>query len=914
VGVALYDLESGGQVDYSGVVASGKKAVAEVAESFDAAPGALETLCEFRYKKRMLNLLKRLSPLIVLAVFTLAAWLLFRELKQFHLTDIRSAVTQVPASRILLAVLLTAANYAVLIGYDLIAVRSIGNNLPLRKVAFASFTGFVTSYNFGALLGGTSVRYRLYSAWGLSSIDIVRLVVMVGVTFWVGTFALAGVIFTLDPFPIPPKLNLPFDNVRPLGFVLLAIVTVYVLATSFRKKPFHIHNAEIHLPGLKTTLLQLLVAAIDLLFAAGTLYVLLPNGLGLAYPEFLGIYLLAMVAVVMSHVPGGVGVFELVLLTLAAAKTDENTVAALLVFRVVYYLFPLLIAFVMLAVNEFQQSKGTAVKVASQVTRAMGSVAPSMIALLTMLAGAILLWSGATPVIKARVGPLSETVPLPLVEVSHFLGSLFGVGLLLLARGLQRKLDSAYWMAVVLLIGGAVFSVLKGFDYEEAVFLCAILAVLLCARRRFYRRGSLLHQTFTTGWLAAILLTLTYSLWLGLFANKHVDYSSSLWWDFAFRGDAPRFMRASVGVVALLLIFAVRKLLSPQTSHVAATSPEDLESAAKVVATSSRTESNLALLGDKRFLFNDKRTAFLMYAVEGRSWVSLGDPIGTPEECRELVWEFREACDRFAARPVFYQVLPESLSMYLDAGFTLLKLGEEARVPLSDFSLEGSHRKDLRQAYNRGKREECQFEIIPAADVERLLPELKSISDAWLTHKHGREKGFSLGFFNETYLKRCPCAVVRKSGQIVAFANVWMTGDRSELSIDLMRYRPAPDKSAAPPDAGADPGTPAFAPTGVMEFLFAELMLWGTANGYQWFNLGMAPLSGISDRPLAPVWNRVTGLVFRHGDHFYSFEGLRSYKDKFRPIWTPKYLASPGGMALPTILADLMRLIGRERD
>jgi phosphatidylglycerol lysyltransferase len=146
----------------------------------------------------------------------------------------------------------------------------------------------------------------------------------------------------------------------------------------------------------------------------------------------------------------------------------------------------------------------------------------------------------------------------------------------------------------------------------------------------------------------------------------------------------------------------------------------------------------------------------------------------------------------------------------------------------------------------------------------------------------------------------------------VAFANVWMTGDKSELSIDLMRYRPAPEKTTS--ETEHDPGTPAFAPTGVMEFLFAELMLWGTANGYRWFNLGMAPLSGISDRPLAPVWNRVTGLVFRHGDHFYRFEGLRSYKDKFHPVWTPKYLASPGGMALPTILADLMRLIGRERD
>lgn len=860
----------------------------------------------------MLKLLNRLSPLIVLAVFTLAAWLLFRELNQFHLSDIRKSVAQVPSSRILLALLLTAGNYAVLIGYDLLAVRSIGSTLPLRRVAIASFTGFVTSYNFGALLGGTSVRYRLYSSWGMSAIDIVRLVVMVGVTFWVGTFALAGVVFTCDPFPLPAKLNLPFDSVRPLGFVLLAIVAAYVLATSFRKAPFRIRDTDIRLPSLKTTLLQLLVAGIDLLFAAGTLYVLLPNGLGMAYAQFLGIYLLAMVAVVMSHVPGGVGVFELALLTLAATKTDETTVAALLVFRVVYYLLPLLIASVMLAMNEFRQGRSLAVQVATQASQVLGSVAPSIIALLAMLGGAVLLWSGATPALQARVGQLNHTIPLPLVEVSHFLGSIFGAGLLLLARGLQRRLDSAFWLAVALLAGGAVFSVLKGFDYEEAILLSAILVVLLCSRKRFYRRGSLLHQTFTTGWLAAIFMALTCSVWLGLFAYKHVDYSHDLWWSFAAHGDAPRFMRASVGVAALLLVFSIRKLLTPQTSHSVSTTREELETAARIVAASSRTESHLALLGDKRFLFNENKTAFLMYAIEGQSWISMGDPVGNADECGQLLWKFREACDQFAARPVFYQVLPENLTQYLDAGFTLLKLGEEARVPLAEFSLEGSHRKDLRQAYNRGKREECRFEIVQPADVESLLPELKSISDAWLSHKECREKGFSLGYFDHAYLKRCPCAVVRKAGQIVAFANVWVSGDKSELSIDLMRYRPAPQKSTE--ETAGDPGIPAFAPSGIMEFLFAELMLWGTAEGYQWFNLGMAPLSGITDRPLAPVWNRVTGLVFRHGDHFYSFEGLRSYKDKFRPVWTPKYLASPGGIALPAILRDLVRLIGRERE
>ncbi len=156
-------------------------------------------------------------------------------------------------------------------------------------------------------------------------------------------------------------------------------------------------------------------------------------------------------------------------------------------------------------------------------------------------------------------------------------------------------------------------------------------------------------------------------------------------------------------------------------------------------------------------------------------------------------------------------------------------------------------------------------------------------------------KGFSLGFFSEDYLKRYPCAVVKSGETIIAFANLWQGAGKSELSIDLMRY----DSSG---------------PNGLMDFLFTELCLWGKAEGYQWFNMGMAPLSGIENRPLAPLWNKALEFAYRHGDHFYSFEVSGSTSRSVDPVWRPKYLACPGGLALPRILTDLTRLIGRKRN
>jgi phosphatidylglycerol lysyltransferase len=270
--------------------------------------------------------------------------------------------------------------------------------------------------------------------------------------------------------------------------------------------------------------------------------------------------------------------------------------------------------------------------------------------------------------------------------------------------------------------------------------------------------------------------------------------------------------------------------------------------------------------------------------VSGRSWVALGDPVGDPADRQELAWRFRELADRHGGWTVFYEVGVAQLPLYIDLGLTLLKLGEEARVPLADFSLDGSNRKGLRRNQRTMEREGATFEIVNQ-------PTLRAISDAWLREKRTREKAFSLGRFDERYIARFPVALVRHQGDIVAFANLWTTLSRRALSVDLMRYLPS-------------------APAGVMQYLFTELMLWGRAEGYASFTLGMAPLAGLESRALAPLWSRLGAFMYRHGEHFYHFRGLREYKDKYDPVWEPKYLASPGGLALPRVLANVAALIG----
>jgi phosphatidylglycerol lysyltransferase len=838
---------------------------------------------------RLKRLLPFVKPLLILALFALALRALEGTLAHYRYHDVVAYVSSLRADQIILAAVLTLLGYLVMTGYDTLAFRYIRHPLPYRKIALASFIGYAFNNNVGlsGLVGG-SLRYRLYTAWRLSAVEIAKVIAFCTISFWLGFVLLGGTFFIVAPPEVPSAVHLPFHSVRILGLLLLLPAVVYLAWIAVRRRPIQIRQWEFDLPTLGVFGAQVVISAIDWIIAAGVLYILLPDSLPLTFVHFLGIFLLAQIAGVISNVPGGLGIFEAVsLLFLAPFFSAPAILGALVAFRVIYYLLPLFLATVLLASHEIIEKREGVARAWRIFGRWAPGIAPQVLAFVTFVSGAVLLFSGATPTLGSRVHWLRHLVPLPLVEISHFFGSLAGGALLILARGLQRRLDAAYHLTVAVVSAGIVLQLFKGADFEEAIILGIMLFALVASRRHFYRKASLINEGFGPGWIVAIMIVLLSSAWLGFFSYKHVEYSNDLWWRFQFRGDAPRFLRASVGVVGMLLIFAIQRLLRPAVPQADPPTPRELSVAQEIVNADSSSQSNLALLGDKPLLFSENGRAFIMYGVEGRSWIAMGDPVGPDDEKLELIWKFRELCDLHAGWPVFYQVQREHLHFYLDLGLTLLKIGEEARVRLDDFSLEGGSRKWLRKMQRKVEAEACSFEIVPAGPI---LPELRAISDTWLAEKKAREKGFSLGFFSESYVQQFPIAVVRRDGRIVAFANVWTSGDRQELSVDLMRHL-------------------ADAPAGVMDYMFLQLMLWGQQEGYSTFNLGMAPLSGLENRALGTLWNRFGSLTYRFGENFYNFQGLRQYKEKFDPTWEPMYIASPGGLALPRILANLAALI-----
>ncbi len=837
------------------------------------------------------RILAALGPLLGAVLLAVAIAVLRHEFQTYHLQDVLGHMREIPARRLALALALTALGYLALTGYDALAFRYIRNALAYRRIALASFVAFVFSHNVGlSFFGGSAVRYRMLSSWGVRAEEIARVIAFGLLTFWLGFFLLGGLLHLAWPLAVDlPGIHLA--STRPVGVCLVAALGAYVVLVALRREPLRVHGFQVELPGLRMTGAQLVLSSIDWLLAASVLYALLPPAAGLGFPTFVGAYLLALVVGLVSHVPAGLGIFETAMvLLLRPHLPGDQVLASIVAYRIVYYLLPLAAAVVLFTGYEVRQSGARLGRARDVIQGWMSPVAPRVFAVTTFLAGALLLFSGATPELPHRLAWLRETLPLPLIEISKLLGSIFGVLLLLLANALRQRIDAAYYGTLALLGGGVVASLLKGLDWEEASILAGMGLALLPCRSFFYRRSSLLAQPLSPGWWLAVAVVALGSVFALELAYRHVEYSHELWWRFAPEAQAPRSLRALLGAGVAFLAIGAGRLLRPAPPVPKPPTAEDLDRAQAIAARSPRVDGYLALLGDKQLLFHEDETGFLMFGVSGRTWVAMGDPVGAPAQQQTLAWRFRDLADRHGARAVFYEVSDEALPIYLDLGLDLRKLGEAGRVPLPGFSLEGRRRSDLRHARNRMGREGCRFELLAPAEVAPLLDELEAISNDWLHSKNTREKRFSLGFFDRDYLQRLPLAVVRRGDAILGFANVWPSQARQECSVDLMRHR-------------------ADAPKGVMEFLFAELMLWARDEGYQWFALGMAPLSGFEYHRLAPLWNRLGALLFRHGEHFYNFRGLREFKEKFGPEWEPRYLAAPGGLVTPLVLTRVASLV-----
>jgi len=846
-----------------------------------------------------LQFLRSTAPIILgTGLFALGLYALYHLLKPVNPADVEAQIRATPASALAAALGATAIGYVALIFYDWFGLRFIGKTLDRGIVTLGGFLGYAFGNTIGvSVISGGAVRYRIYSAVGLNAFEVAAVSGYIAIALGTGLTLVGIAALAVHPGAVGAWLPYAPSTIQVVAAGITTVSVALIAWMSASQRSLSIRGHELHLPPPADLAGQLVVTLIDIAAASFALWVLLPAGKP-DYATFVAIYAAATMIGVLSHVPGGIGVFETVVIgTLPASVPAGDAAAALLLFRLVYYLVPFALAFLLVALNEIRLASGFGSRLLARAPALQPAFAtlhgfsPGVVATVAFGLGAWLLLITMLPSVRAEAMAEGDLVGVLLLEGGTLASAIAGVALIIVSHGLARRVSSAWWFAVGALLAGAVASLLNDFGFENAAFLGAGALLLLPFRKAFDRPGRLTAGVFDARWFATVIGVGVAAAAFFFFVHKAVPYSNDLWSEFSHDSNTPRALRAGLAATALMFFFGIYLLTRPiRRKPPEEARPEVMSQAAVLCDMSEDPQAWLSQTGDKRFLFSETGKSFIMYAVRGGSWIALGDPVGDRAEFEALAWSFADQAARSNARSVFYEVSARNLGLWVELGLTLHKVGEEAVVRLPEFSLAGGRFKTMRAAMSKRQRDGYEFTMLTSPHTPELIAELRAISDAWLGGKTGREKGFSVGRFDPDYLALFDISVVRRDGRIVAFANILASKGGAHLAVDLMRYLPEEA-------------------SGLMEYMFLSLIEHYKAKGALEFSLGTAPLSGLSERSVARSWNRFGRLIYRHGGAFYNFEGLRTFKQKFQPDWRPRYLALPPNVSPMRVMGDVALLI-----
>ena len=449
------------------------------------------------------------------------------------------------------ALFATALSFGALIGRDAVGLRHVGVQVPRSLLWVGATVGSAlgNATGFGALTGG-AVRCRVYGAADVTPAQIGRLTVFTSVTLALSLVLMTAVGMIVSADTLARMMPLSPVALRAAGAALVAVFAVMIACCGAAPRTLAARWTWLRftIPARRDFVAQIVLAIVDVIAAGLALWALLPHA-QVGFGDFITVFSAAMLLGMIGHTPGGVGVFEAsMVFALGGTVQTPEMVAALLAYRAIYFGVPLILSAGVMAAFEGRALKG---RFAFLRPRHVSQLAPLFLSIVTFVAGSMLVISGATPAFAKRIATLQTILPLWVLESSQLLGSVLGVLLLFVARGLLRRLDAAWWLALILAVANLALSLAKGLAFVEAGVLGFLIVLLFATRERFNRRSSLFAERFTATWLASVGVVMVLAVWIMFFAFRDVPYSGDLWWQFAFDNRAPRALRATLAAVAV---------------------------------------------------------------------------------------------------------------------------------------------------------------------------------------------------------------------------------------------------------------------------------------------------------------------------------------------------------------------------
>lgn len=630
---------------------------------------------------------------------------------------------------------------------------------------------------------------------------------------------------------------------------------------------------------------------LDWAFSIGLFYsIVVILGVKVSFAAFFPVFVIAMILGMVSMLPGAIGAFDLSMLIglTSLGLPKELCLLSVFLYRLVYYIIPLAIA-ALLFLHELWFNRDKRVK--NIISLVFSKLSFLGLKILVFLSGVSLLISTAVPNIVFKIKEIRFLSASTEMHFSKFLVIVVGFILIVLATLIKTRAKSIYYLTLIILLIGTIFTVLKSFNYIAAGYLLIVFIIILLSKKEFYRKSFIISSEDIV--LNAGLLLL---FWVIYLIGIYMNYPFKIYkLPFIFKRLNLMYRDlisySTIGLIVGILFLVIMYVLGKNMNKIRHMRLDECEEEVKEFLSKYNGTSltHLIYLNDKYIYLSKKYDGMIQYAVSSNKLFVLGNPLGDMNTIKEFIEEFYDFADMYGYIPIFFEVSASMFEILHEFGYEFMKLGEAAIVNLDDFTIAGQKMQKVRTCCNKINKLGYTFEVIEENISHEVLMEVKEVSDIWLNGR--KEKGFSMGFFNEEYIKRGPIGLVRDNeGILKAFVTIMPTyGENKKLCSDLMRF----SKNN---------------PRGVMDYMFVKVMEWGKENGYKYFDFGSAPLSNVGTYKYSFLSEKIAFQLYMYGKGIYSFEGLRNFKGKYAHTWEPKFLAYKNRLSLPitTIQANLI--------
>jgi uncharacterized membrane protein YbhN (UPF0104 family) len=700
---------------------------------------------------------------VSLIVFAIALQVIGREVTQETAPEIQGAVSSIGLWTVLGALVMAVVSYTGLALNDRYALAMLDKPVSMRRSVRASVTAYALAKGLGYswATAGTA-RQRLYSRWGLDPYEIGALSALTGIAVPLAGISVAGLGLALGgAIDLDGAGRLPFEVWMLVALCCLMPAAFWASFLVLGPKQFKIGPTPVSVPSLKSGICHLGAVMLDRIGAATALYLLLPDHGGWSYPAFLAVFVLAGLLGVLSGTPGGLGVFEAVILALAPVSQDApGTAVALLVYRLIYTVLPLVLATAIL----IYEHTGPAVAPASRVARRLGARVPGqahrILSLTVFGAGLMVLLSVATPAARVRLDLLERIDFGTISDIAHLCAAVLAVAIMAWAGGLWRDIANSWKPIVALLIAGSIACCLKGLDWEEALLLALVAASVLILRGlldspELDARGRQ-RATVTVRWWYLVAGSVVAASTLANFAHPELSRLSTWPGQFLADTEAGRVGRALIAVAVLVAALGALAWRQQQTGReLPVLTKGEIEERKKVLAAAGIARPDIALAretGWQAVAVPGSPAIVLVHPGEGRLliWADLipgPDAMPLSEVKTPSIYQFAIALaeDR-GLDAVFTGCSPRAGAALSELGLTLY-----ATASLATISLQPA------EAWGKS--------VGLVASLERLdhaPPELSEL--AWISPPKGR------AWSNTVFIVRS------EQGQIVAVSPVWSAG------------------------------------------------------------------------------------------------------------------------------------------